>query len=588
MATTREIPSVWTVLALITACIVACPAQAKYSGGSGTAKDPWRIANKKDLLALAADTKDYGAHFVLTADISLAKEPFTLAVIAPSLHPGAHREFLDTPFTGTFDGNGHKITDLKINASMSLGYLGLFGCVAREGVVKNLRMERVSIADRLVTAAYVGLLVGFNNGGTITDCSVAGDITAAGGFVPEAAGALAGVNDAGGTIRRCHTVAGTVHGQECIGSLVGINYSGGRITECDAAGKVVAQNGFAGGLVGWNWGRIDRCEAMGDTTASGIAPVGGLAGGNDGIIIHCLSTGHVTMSGISDVGGLAGSNRGTIIDCQATGDVDGDRAHDRAGLVGWNKGLIANCRATGDISRGESISSSGGAVGTNRRVIASCCATGNVDGGYGMPVGGFAGSNDPNASILNCYASANVAGMFTIGGLVGSNAGAITNCHAVGRVGGGGDPRYPAGGLTARSDVGRQAVGSFWDVQTTGQSKSAGGTGKTTAEMKTAKTFLDAAWDFTCIWNIVEKQSYPFLQFNPEADLNADQKVSLKDFARLAANWSKSCGVSTDPKHPLPACFLAGDLNYDKKVDARDLWLMGVQWLDSRAQNVVQ
>ena len=38
---------------------------------------------------------------------------------------------------------------------------------------------------------------------------------------------------------------------------------------------------------------------------------------------------------------------------------------------------------------------------------------------------------------------------------------------------------------------------SFWDTQTSGYSYSAGGTGKTTAEMKTLSTFTDAGWDFT-------------------------------------------------------------------------------------------
>ncbi len=278
MAATRKIPVMRTVLALITTCIIACPAQAKYSGGSGTAKDPWRLANKKDLLALAADTKDYAAHFILTADISLAQQPFTLAVIAPSPHTGPNLEFVGTPFSGTFDGNGHKITDLKINASMSLGYLGLFGCVAPEGVVKNLRLERVSITNHLVTAAHVGLLVGFNQGGTITDCSVAGDITNTGGFPPDSAGAVAGENGAGGTIRRCHTVAGTIYANDNGGSLVGFNAPGARITECSAAGKVIGDS-FAGGLVGWNKGMIDRCEASGDTTSgSGAACPGGLVG----------------------------------------------------------------------------------------------------------------------------------------------------------------------------------------------------------------------------------------------------------------------------------------------------------------------
>jgi len=60
---------------------------------------------------------------------------------------------------------------------------------------------------------------------------------------------------------------------------------------------------------------------------------------------------------------------------------------------------------------------------------------------------------------------------------------------------------------------------SFWDTQTSGQAKSAGGTGKTTAEMQKAKTFLDAGWDFVGetkngtadIWWILEGKGYPRL-----------------------------------------------------------------------------
>ena len=36
----------------------------------------------------------------------------------------------------------------------------------------------------------------------------------------------------------------------------------------------------------------------------------------------------------------------------------------------------------------------------------------------------------------------------------------------------------------------------FWDIETSRQSTSAEGMGKTTAEMQTASTFLDAGWDF--------------------------------------------------------------------------------------------
>ena len=37
---------------------------------------------------------------------------------------------------------------------------------------------------------------------------------------------------------------------------------------------------------------------------------------------------------------------------------------------------------------------------------------------------------------------------------------------------------------------------SFWDIGTSGQTESAGGTGLTTAEMQDIEIFLDAGWDF--------------------------------------------------------------------------------------------
>jgi hypothetical protein len=63
-------------------------------------------------------------------------------------------------------------------------------------------------------------------------------------------------------------------------------------------------------------------------------------------------------------------------------------------------------------------------------------------------------------------------------------------------------------------------TGSFWDRQTSGLTTSAGGTAKTTAEMRTAKTFLTARWDFVGetangtedIWQIQEGKDYPRLR----------------------------------------------------------------------------
>jgi hypothetical protein len=76
---------------------------------------------------------------------------------------------------------------------------------------------------------------------------------------------------------------------------------------------------------------------------------------------------------------------------------------------------------------------------------------------------------------------------------------------------------YTRGGLTG-IDYGETDT-SFWDIQASGRRTSAGGTGKTTAEMRTAGTFLEVGWDFIDetekatddIWWILEGQDYPRL-----------------------------------------------------------------------------
>ena len=56
--------------------------QYRYSGGTGTAGDPYRIWTPEDLIALGENTDDYGKSFVLTADIDMTGQSFTVAPIA--------------------------------------------------------------------------------------------------------------------------------------------------------------------------------------------------------------------------------------------------------------------------------------------------------------------------------------------------------------------------------------------------------------------------------------------------------------------------------------------------------------------------
>ena len=85
-----------TLLLTLITCLFALPAHAQYSGGSGTAEDPYRIATAEDLMALGETPDDYDKHFVLTADIDLdpnlpGGKVFKRAVIAPDTDPNDWR-----------------------------------------------------------------------------------------------------------------------------------------------------------------------------------------------------------------------------------------------------------------------------------------------------------------------------------------------------------------------------------------------------------------------------------------------------------------------------------------------------------------
>src|SRR5690606_3365771 len=94
-----------------------------------------------------------------------------------------------------------------------------------------------------------------------------------------------------------------------------------------------------------------------------------------------------------------------------------------------------------------------------------------------------------------------------VGGLVGTNSGTISRAYAIGAVTGDSN----VGGLVGFNDS--LVSDSFWNTQTTGQGASAGGTGKTTAELMNAGTFTDVGWDFDDVWAIDEDASFPYFRW---------------------------------------------------------------------------
>src|SRR3990170_498488 len=143
--------------AILTAVLCIRGNLLAYSGGNGTAGDPYQSATKADLLYLAATVANYNEYFILTADINMVGEVFTTAIIAADTSSSSG--FQGTPFTGTFNGNGYRITNFAIDGG-SNDCLGLFGRIDSGGSVKNLSLENCAVGGG-PDSYYVGGLVGY-------------------------------------------------------------------------------------------------------------------------------------------------------------------------------------------------------------------------------------------------------------------------------------------------------------------------------------------------------------------------------------------------------------------------------------------
>jgi hypothetical protein len=184
------------------------------------------------------------------------------------------------------------------------------------------------------------------------------------------------------------------------------------------------------------------------------------------------------------------------------------------GLVGFNNGLISNSYSTGNVSG--TVGMVGGLVGKNSGTVRNSYSSTGVSGV--VNAGGLVGDNW-RGTVSNSYATGSVIGSSCVGGLVAySNNGTVINSYSTGSVTGYED----VGGMVGRNYEG-SASNSFWNIETSGQTTSDGGTGKTTADMKDSTTFLGAGWNIctvapgstnsTYTWNIVDGVTYPFLSW---------------------------------------------------------------------------
>ena len=377
-------------------------------------------------------------------------------------------------FNAIFDGNGYVIRNLAIRSELT--NIGLFGVTAANTIIRNVGLVN-NLSDYTGSSNglnYVGGLVGFQNGGSITGSYATGNADGGAGTF-DYVGGLVG-RQFSGSIRASYATGDADGGDgngDTVGGLVGWQ-NGGSITGSYATGNADG-GGSVGGLVGYQQGgSITGSYATGN--ADGGGSVGGLVGRQfSGSITASYATGNADGGGY--VGGLVGfQSGGSIRASYATGNADGgDGSSDRVGgLVGWqNSGSITGSYATGNADGGDgNLDLVGGLVGSQQGgSIRASYATGNADGGDGSfdVAGGLVG--DQQGSISASYATGNADGgdgfQDLVGGLVGRQFGSISASYSFGsKVGGqfaGSDGTPRPTGVTSAAGLTAANVGSSWN-----------------------------------------------------------------------------------------------------------------------------
>ena len=267
-----------------------------FERGSGTEADPWVIQNFDQLKAFAASfaKTDYsGKYIVLGADIDLAGEAWT---------PIGHMANGTQAFRGSFDGQGHKISNMTIGSKAAPVsaeariYFGLFAALMNGSVVENLGLENVNVhltADK--ESAIGGALAGCCDLAVINNCWATGDITA-------------------------RTEDGSYANNSFAGGLIGYSqrsYILNSWTDVTLDAFCKTANAEAGGITAMNaFGMIVNCYTLGDISGEtdrenvddgGVTYLGGIAGCQAGTIANCYTTSNLTSrSWTRYVGAIAG------------------------------------------------------------------------------------------------------------------------------------------------------------------------------------------------------------------------------------------------------------------------------------------
>ncbi|SFA86799.1 Ig-like domain (group 2) [Acetitomaculum ruminis DSM 5522] len=344
---------------------VSCQLVYAMDKGDGTKENPYKISDYYDLQEFAKivngdhDTipQNNAACGILTNDID--------AKIDNWIPIGDYKK-AQNKYKGIFDGNNKVIKGLQSSYNKDYYYIGLFGYIATEGILKNVSLKNSDIHG----CTYVGNLAGWNEG-IIYNCNNSGKNTSDYSF---------------------RNITGVSTRGYASGGITGKNL--GKIISCSNKGTVISKSINSGGLTGENQGIIS--DSYNFSLVSGIDECGGVSGSNYGSIVNCYNNGPIEfdINAINTkIGGISGINYGELTKCYNTGVVDG--YNNTGGIAGFNiKGIISYCLNTQNVS------------GTDENI------------------GGITGCND-KGTITYCYNTKDITGEKYVGGISADNTGSI-------------------------------------------------------------------------------------------------------------------------------------------------------------------
>ncbi|MBN1534066.1 MAG: hypothetical protein JXA20_15455 [Spirochaetes bacterium] len=200
----------------------------------------------------------YDDYYILLADLDLT--PYASGEGWEPIGTAAAK------FTGTFDGNGHVIRNLRIDRAADTSQ-GLFGTTCN-ALIKDLGLEGVDVSVTVTSKLYVGALAGDMQSSsaaklTLTRCYVTGSVSG-----NQYVGGLLGNGE--GTIKHCHSAAEVSAGDAVEIGRFAARINKSNLSECYNLGPVTVTGtclrvaGFAARVAGTSI--LNNCYQKGAVT----------------------------------------------------------------------------------------------------------------------------------------------------------------------------------------------------------------------------------------------------------------------------------------------------------------------------------